>query len=130
MMSKGLKLSSEFTTALERTCKRRGSNFRQTLSLLEVFFEECQVVVRETGRLDVPDFVSFKVQSRGGHLDKFFRLSDKGEKIYRKNKEGERLMIRKVKFPSVKPHPNFKRFIRGTEPISKDSEMFSKLTKK
>lgn len=128
-MSERLKMSAEYTTALERTCKRRGKNFSQTLSLLEVFFEECQVVVRETGKLDVPNFVSFKVQSRGGHLDKFFRLNEKGEKIYRKNEQGERLMIKKVKFPSVKPHPNFKRFVRGFEAISSESERYSKLKK-
>jgi nucleoid DNA-binding protein len=128
-MSEKIKLSAEYQTVLERVCLRSGRNFGQTMTLLDIFFEEASFIVKEVGELSIPNFVDFKVQNRGGHLDKFYNLDSKGEKVYRKGEDGKRLMIKKVKFPSVKAHKSLKETVRGTRIRSTESLKYLKLKK-
>jgi hypothetical protein len=115
--------------AVERTCKRTGKNYEQTLSLLNIFYEEAQCSFRENGTIELPNFLKIEMQNRGGHEDKFYTLDAKGEKVYRLGEDGKRLRIKRVKFPAIKAHIDFRNFVRGNAPISAESERFSKLRK-
>lgn len=115
--------------AVERTCKRTGKNYEQTLSLLKVFYEEAQCSFRENGIIELPNFLKIEMQQRGGHEDKFYTLDAKDEKVYRLGEDGKRLRIAKVRFPSIKAHIDFRNFVRGNAPISAESAKYQKLIK-
>lgn len=115
--------------AVERTCKRTGKNYEQTLSLLNTFFEEAQCSFRENGIIELPNFLKIEMQQRGGHDDKFYTIDAKGEKVYRTGDDGKRLKVAKVRFPSIKAHIDFRNFVRGDAPISVEQERFSRLRK-
>jgi hypothetical protein len=123
------KARTAYFLAAERTCKRTGKNYEQTLSLLNTFFEEAQCSFRENGIIELPNFLKIEMQQRGGHEDKFYTLDNKGEKVYRLGDDGKRLRIKKVRFPAIKAHIDFRNFVRGNAPISEESAKYQKLIK-